>query len=100
MAGEKCNLLRASTFQGEDRVSKILSIGAAADLGDTGQLPQLVRQRVGSHPPRLTDLGRPAEGCGPPQSGACPFSFTTHPCDRRPHEIQRRNTDPSLQLTL
>ena len=80
--------------------TKIGRVDGAADLGDTGKLSELVSQRGRTHSPRLTDLGGD-ETCGIPlQTLAGPWSFTVHPCDLRPHEMQRRNIDPSLQLML
>ncbi len=86
-------------LQNRDGRAKIGRVGGASDLGEAGKRSELVSERGSCHLLRLADLTRTKRTvlC---QTRACPWSFTTHPCERRPHEMQRRNMVPSLQLTL
>ena len=90
---------RTQTLEDRDGGAEVGRVGSAADLGDTGQLPELVNQRGSAHSPRLPDLAGTTPAV-PRQTRACPSPFTVQPCDRRPHEMQRRNIVPSLQLML
>ena len=97
---EARRLRRTKTIQDWNGGTEVGRVDGAADLGDTGKLSELVSQRGRTHSPRLTDLGVRRSPRVPRQTLACPCSFTLHPCDLRPQEMQRRNIDPSLQLML